>query len=291
MAYKTMDKHVGCAVRTNGRVEPVRTAHPTGWRRALLVGAALVLGGCSSLVSESFTLQADLPANFKFSGDAYYAPAAGQNCTVPGTGNSRAPDRKYFDTDYQPEAHRVEFQVPLTARAGGCALVLSSMRIELSGKWGEGKWGADWGQTHRDYASLSFRDELPAGYPNMPASGEKVLPGQCTWLFRTMGPERAIRKILQCRGLDDQGQVLKRLPGGALQRDQLAGKTVRLVIGLAQEEEPYYNGYWFRTDAGWKPCGGRWGRDMEELCLDPPQFKDFKMPDGRTCTVYPNCTE
>lgn len=258
---------------------------------AALCAGLLALGGCSALPGERFTLQADLPANFKFSGDAYYAPAQGQSCASPGVGSSLASDRKYFDTDYQPEAHRVEFQVPLTARAGGCALVLSSMRIELRGKWGEGKWGADWAQTHGDYASLSFQDELPAGYSGMPVNGEKVLPGQCTWLFRTMGPERAIRKILQCRGLDEQGQVLKRWPGGALQRDQLAGQTVKLVIGLAQEERPYMGDTWVRFPNGWKRCMGKSLDDQYAFCRgNITDFKPFKM-DGRECTIYPSCTE
>ncbi|QMV62484.1 hypothetical protein VUJ49_21105 [Pseudomonas berkeleyensis] len=250
---------------------------------AALCAGLLALGGCLALPGERFTLQADLPANFKFSGDAYYAPAQGQNCASPGAGSSLASDRKYFDTDYQPEAHRVEFQVPLTARAGGCALVLSSMRIDLEGKWGERR--LDIGG---DYASLSFRDGLPADSSSMPTSGEKVFPGQCTWLFRTAGSQRYIVKVLQCRGLDDQGQVLKRLPGGALQREQLAGQTVRLVIGLAQEERPYFGRSWLKTSSGWKPC-----LETKESfrCQAPPTFTDFKMPDGRTCTVYPNCTE
>lgn len=282
MAHKTMDEQERPFFREHIHAGAERLA----WRFSALLTGLLVISGCSALPSERFTLQADLPANFKFSGDAYYAPAAGQDCTVPGTGSPRAPDRKYFETDYRPEAHRAEFQVPLTARVGGCALVLNSMRIDLRGKWREDR--PNQVNSHSDFASLSFRDELPAGYSGMPASGEKVLPGQCTWLFRTVGPQRYIAKILQCRGLDEQGQVLKRLPGGALQRDQLVGKTVRLVIGLAQEERPYFGRSWLKTSSGWKPC-----LETKESfrCQAPPTFTDFKMPDGRTCTVYPNCTE
>lgn len=256
---------------------------------ALLAGL-LVISGCSVLQSEHFTLQADLPANFKFSGDAYYAPAAGQDCTVPGTGSPRAPDRKYFETDYRPEAHRVEFQVPLTARVGGCALVLNSMRIDLRGKWREDRPSQV--NSHSDFASLSFRDELPAGYSGMPASGEKVLRGQCTWLFRTVGPQRYIAKILQCRGLDEQGQVLKRLPGGALQRDQLAGQTVRLVIGLAAEEKPAVDDNWVKFPNGWKRCMGDGLDDQYGFCRgNTTDFKSFRMTGGRVCTIYPGCTE
>lgn len=253
-----------------------------------LIGGLLAAMGCSALPGESFTLQAELPANFKFSGDAYYAPATGETCTVPQRSSGREPDRKYFESDYQNTTHRVEFKVPLTERVGGCPLVLSSIKIDLTGKWGERKWGNDWGQIHSDFASLSFRDELPMGYPGMPASGVREFQGQCMWLFRTMGPERAIRKILKCQDFDGQGQLQKWRPGGALQRDQLAGKTVRLEIGLTEEEEPYYGRSWQKTPSGWKPC-----LETKEAfrCQTPPTFTDFKMPDGRTCTVYPNCNE
>ena len=94
-----------------------------------------------------------------------------------------------------------------------------------------------------------------------------------------------------CRALNANGDMEKRMIGGRLHRDQLADSTVRLVLSVAKEEEPYFNRYWIKTAAGWKPCKGNWGRDIEELCVSPPQFKNFKMPDGRDCPVYPNCTE
>ena len=94
-----------------------------------------------------------------------------------------------------------------------------------------------------------------------------------------------------CRALNANGDMEKRMIGGRLHRDQLADSTVRLVLSVSKEEEPYFNRYWIKTAAGWKPCKGNWGRDIEELCVSPPQFKNFKMPDGRDCTVYPNCTE
>jgi len=256
----------------------------------LLLAASLLLGGCASGAGDSFTLQADLPANFKFTGDAYYVPAPGETCSVPERIGGRRPDRKFFESDYEAAAHRVEFQVPLRDKVRGCPLVLRSMRIELDAKWTDRKFGRNWRDTGGDVASLSFRDALPANYPGMPTSGVRAVDGQCHWMFRTVGPQRYIIKLLKCQALED-GQVQKWKPGAVLQRDQLPGKTVRLVIGMSEEEEPAFRNYWLKTQTGWKPCDSGWNRDMEELCVKPPRFKDFKLPDGRTCTVYPTCTE
>jgi len=252
----------------------------------LLLAASLLLGGCASGAGDSFTLQADLPANFKFTGDAYYVPAPGETCSVPKRIGGRRPDRKFFESDYEAAAHRVEFQVPLRDKVRGCPLVLRSMRVELRGKW---RPATRPNEDFADYdsASLSFRDALPANYPGMPASGVRAVEGQCHWMFRTVGPQRYIIKLLKCQALED-GQVQKWKPGVVLQRDQLPGRTVRLVIGMSGEEEPYYGRSWLKTDAGWKPC-----LETKETirCQAPPTFTDFKLPDGRTCTVYPTCTE
>lgn len=267
---------------------PSGPAHGRATRRAgLALLAALPLAGCAT--PETFTLQADLPAHFKFTGDAYYVPAPGENCSLPAYIDGRKPDRKFFKSDYVETAHRVEFQVPLTDTVKGCPLVLRSMLVDVGGKWGERKWGSGWLDISSDSASLSFRDTLPANYAGMPASGTRQFDGQCHWMFRTFGKQRNLIKLLKCQSLED-GQLQKWKPGGVLQRDQLPGKTVRLVIGLSAEEEPYYDDAWIKTPEGWRPCTGRWGTKNEEFCTAPPQFTDFKL-NGRTCTVYPNCTE
>jgi hypothetical protein len=256
--------------------------------RALAIGIlALAAGGCVFAPAESFTLQAEVPADFRVKADAFYVPATGEICVAPPRESGKvAPNRKFFTSEYQSVARTAEFQVPLTTRAGGCPLVLSSLKLNL-----RARWGPDRSDTDGDFASLSFRDVLGTDLPAFPSTGVKEFQGQCQWLFRTAGPERSIIKILHCRAVDANGQMVKRMAGGVLQRNQLPGRTVRLVFRMAEQETPYFDLYWFKSQSGWKPCGGRWGRDIEELCLEPPQFKDFRMPDGRTCTVYPNCTE
>ena len=257
-------------------------------RALAIIALALAAGGCVFAPAESFTLQAEVPADFRVKADAYYEPASGETCEAPPRQRGKvAPNRKFFTSEYQKVARTAEFQIPLTTRAGGCPLVLSSLKLNL-----DAKWGTRWSDIGGDFASLSFYDELADDRPGFPASGIQAFQGQCQWLFRTLGPKRNIRKILHCRAVDADGQMVKRMAGGVLQRDQLPGRTVRMVFSMAAEERPFGQDTWIRFPQGWKRCLGESLEDQYAFCRgNTVDFKPFKMPDGRTCTVYPNCTE
>lgn len=242
--------------------------------RALFVSAmAVTASGCSMAQTESFTLQADTPENFTISPMAYYESASGGSCS----GHNRIESE-------QPKGVRpAEFKLPLTDTAKGCSMVLKKVVLNIKGQWGKRELDMD-----SVSAGLTIRDEPSETAPSLPMSDPLVFQRQCQWLFRTMGPYRYIVKILQCRAPDTNGVAQKSLPGTALQRDQLAGKTVKLVLTEAKDEQPYFGRSWLETPKGWKPC-----IETKETfrCKTPPVFTDFKMPDGRDCTVYPNCTE
>ena len=249
--------------------------------RAWLLSTSMsLLTGCSLTPPKTFTFQADVPENFTVTGTANYKPAPGETC-IPPSGEAFTTGSLFFKPEQPKTAHQVEFKVPLTDDDHGCSMVLRGLKLTMEGQWGPRE--LDMGQ---ETASFSVSDE-----PSEQTPVVQVFKGQCQWYFRTMGPYRYIVKIPNCRALNANGDMEKRMIGGRLHRDQLADSTVRLVLSVAKEEEPYFNRYWIRTAAGWKPCKGNWGRDMEELCVIPPQFKKFKMPDGRDCSVYPNCTE
>ncbi|WP_411388344.1 hypothetical protein [Pseudomonas sp. MPB23] len=237
---------------------------------------AWAVSGCSLLPTESFNFQAELPENFTISATTYYDAASGESC----------PGHKVVKSEQPKGTQLIELKLPLTERVKGCSRVLKSVVLNIKGQWGKRDLDMS-----LQKGVLSIRDEPTETTRPFPASGPLVFQGQCQWLFRTSGPNRVIRKILQCRALDANGVVQKRLVGGSMLREGLAGRTVKLVLTEAKEEEPYFDRYWIKTTSGWKPCKGNWGRDIEELCVSPPQFKTFKMPDGRDCTVYPNCTE
>jgi len=256
--------------------------------KALVVAIAMVVvAGCSIAPAESVTLQTDLPPNFSLHGTASYTPATGETCTVPPRQGRNVPGRKFFDQELQEQAQTASFQVPLTDKAGGCPLVLSRFEFALEGKFGPRP--IDIG---KDYAGISFKDKASTSSTYSSSSAPQTFNGQCQWFFRTIGPKRYIVKILKCRAIDETGKVLDGAAGGTLLRDQLAGKTVKMTFTIANEEKPFYKGWWVETPKGWKPCTGLWGTPNEELCTEPYKFiKSFKMLDGRDCSVYPSCIE
>ena len=81
-------------------------------------------------------------------------------------------------------------------------------------------------------------------------------------------------------------------PVGAYTLDQLPGKTVKLKIKLADEEQPGWGDTWVKVPNGWKRCIGEGPEDQRGYCNgNYKDFSSFKMPDGRDCTIYPGCTE
>ena len=240
------------------------------------------LFGCVGRPVESFTLEVDLPAEFELKTAANYLPATGETCTLPRRRGKR-PERKVFFTDYKPAPSRVSYELPLSETVEGCPLVLGSVEFDFYAKWG--KRDTDVGG---DIARIYIRDRLDT--PGMPESGVQELPGQCQWWFRTVGPLHGIRKILQCRSLDAAGQPQKTPAGGLARRDQLPGKTLRMVLSLTEEEQPAFGDNWVAVPGGWKRCWGKSFEDMDAYCNgDITHFKPIKMPDGRTCDVYPSC--
>ena len=252
------------------------------WGQAFCLGAfALVMSGCSMTPPKTFTVRADVPENFTVTGTGNYIPAPGETCT----GRSGKPfrvGRLHFKPDQPKTAHQVEFKVPLTDNEHGCSSVLHSLKLTIEGRWGPGRE-----HTSQESANFSISDET-----SQQASTPQVFEGQCQWLFRTMGPYRYIVKIPKCRALNTNGDMEKRMIGGRLHRDQLADSTVKLVLSVAKEEEPAVGDNWVKFPTGWKRCMGKGLDDRYGFCRgNTTDFKPFKMPDGRDCTVYPNCTE
>ena len=249
---------------------------------ALLAVGMMWLTGCTGRAADSFTLEVDLPAGFELKTAANYRPATGEICTLPRRRGKR-PERKVFFTDYKPSASRVTHELPLSERVEGCPLVLISVELDFTAKWGTRN--ADFGG---NYAHISIRDRLDT--PGMPESGVQQLKGVCQWWFRTIGPFHGIRKILHCSSLDAAGQLQNARPGGAAQRDQLPGKTLRMVLTVTDEEQPAFDNNWIAVPGGWKRCRGKSFEDMHAYCNgDTTHFKPITMPDGRICDVYPSC--
>ncbi len=253
------------------------------WMGTVLLGVGMVwLTGCAGRAADSFTLEVDLPAEFELKTAANYRPATGETCMLPQR-RGKWPERKLFFSDYKRSASRVSYELALSERVDGCPLVLANVEFDFTAKWGTRT--ADIGG---DYARISIRDRLDT--PGMPDSGVQQISGMCQWWFRTVGPVHGIRKILQCRSVDDAGQLQNARPGGVAQRDQLPGKILRMVLTVSAEEQPAFDDNWIAVPGGWKRCRGTSFEDMYGHCNgDKTNFKPIKMPDGRICDVYPSC--
>lgn len=257
------------------------------WMRSVWValGAGWLSGCAVAPPAERFTLEVDLPAQFRFIGAANYRPARYEVCTLPQRRGKR-PERKIFIADYKPLAERVSYQFPLTETIEGCPSVLRSVQFTLYAKWGE-----RYSDVGGDSAGISFADPIESErVAGMPDSGVQEFAGQCMWFFRTVGPLHAITKLLECRALNTAGQREEKLAGGVVQRELLPGKKVRLTLSVTDEEAPAFQDTWLAVPGGWKRCRGKSFEDLSGYCgSNTTDFKPIKMPDGRICDVYPTC--
>ena len=253
--------------------------------KALLSGACITLtAGCATGKSESFTFTADLPPNFAYQAVAKYAPVKGETCTV------KKPDVGYnqrWHLDYK-ERYKIDSEIPIYRTVEGCRLAIYRFELDIYGTYGK-----DRGDFGADSAMVIIREQLEEQYKGVfDAAGESAINGQCQWLFRTQGPKRRLSKGIDCKKLDDQGMVTKGRPVVAYTLDQLPGKTVKLKIKLADEELPGWGDTWVKVPNGWKRCIGEGPEDQRGYCNgNYKDFSSFKMPDGRSCTIYPGCTE
>ncbi|MFL1514658.1 hypothetical protein [Pseudomonas prosekii] len=247
-------------------------------------GCLAVIAGCSAIEkTDSFTLTADLPPNFAYVAKVRYKPAVGQTCTVPAKENKADVFNREWRTEYQPNS-----QIKLYQTVNGCQLALSSIGLDINATYGKdrGDFGGDFG------AILVGQQPNERYRGTFNASGESEFFGECQWWFRTAGGLRRIVKILNCRNTDAQGVPFGPKPLVTYTPGELTGKTVRLSISLAAEEEPYIRDTWVKVPGGWKRCMGENFEDGYAFCYgNYKNFSSFHMPDGRSCTIYPGCTE
>ncbi|WP_052266546.1 hypothetical protein [Pseudomonas fluorescens] len=256
-----------------------------GFVRSLMIGlGAIGASGCSVAQQDSFTLVTELPPGFEILVEAKYVPRMGETCSVPVKKGREHPGYKFFEQKHSDKAQTANFQIPLTSIEGGCPLVLDNFDYEIYAKYAAGR--SDVG---REYSGVRFQ-EGTADKGSLPSP--LMLQRQCEWLFRTTGPDRNIVKILKCAPVDTAEQVNGSVAKGPLQRTQLAGKTLNVSFSMSNEERPAVGDNWVKFPNGWKRCMGKSLEDPYAFCRgNTTDFKPFKMPDGRDCTIYPTCTE
>ena len=254
----------------------------------LFKSAAMGLGiaftaGCAASQPNTFTFTADLPPNFAYVAAVYYVPAKGETCTVEKKDNLAPVFNNAWRTEYKPDA-----EITIRRTRNGCPLVVSRIELKIYGTYGKtrGDFGAD-------IASVFIRDEVKDQYKSVfNEMAESTFHGECQWLFRTSGKPRILRKILNCKTTDAQGERGRGQPFAAFTPDQLPGKTVKMHIKLADEERPAIGNTWVKVPNGWKRCMGENFEDQDAYCFgNHKDFSGFQMPDGKQCTIYPGCSE
>lgn len=252
--------------------------------QSLTLGSCIALTmGCSAVSKpNTFIFAPDLPPDFTYDLTASYVPGKGETCTVPGGKNTQVGFNK-INKPYKGTS-----EIELYRTVSGCPLALNHVEIKIIGRFGPERSDSSY-----DFASFAIRPELLArdmGTISDDGTGEFF--GECMWLFRTVGPQRYLIKLLTCKRMDEQGNVGISRPFTAYTLTQLPGKTVRLKIKLADEEEPYMGDTWVKRPNGWKRCMGKSFEDQHAFCYgNHKDFSTFRMVDERVCTVYPGCTE
>jgi hypothetical protein len=239
--------------------------------------------GCAGSQPNTFTFTADMPPDFAYVAAVYYVPAKGETCTV-GKKNNLAPVfNNEWRTEYKPDA-----EITIRRTRSGCPLVINRIELKIYATYGK-----DRGDFGADSARVFIRNEVGDQYKSVfNEAGESTFYGECQQLFRTLGKPRILRKLLDCKTTDAQGELGRGKPSAAYTPDQLPGKTVKMHIKLADEERPGWGDTWVKVQNGWKRCVGKGLEDQRGYCNgNYTDFSTFQMPDGRQCTIYPGCTE
>ncbi|MFJ7882125.1 hypothetical protein ACIQYF_01240 [Pseudomonas sp. NPDC096917] len=232
----------------------------------------------------TFTFSVDMPPGFKYKAVVNYAPAPGETCTVE-TKYNKAPTFNYWwREDYKPDS-----EITIRRTRKGCPLVVYSIELVINAVYGK-----DRGDFSSSAAQILVRDKLDDKRyaESFNEAGVSTFYGQCGWTFRTVGINRRLIKLLNCKDANLKHPPPLGGPVGAYTLDQIPGKTVKMKINLAEKESPSMGDTWVEVLGGWKKCMGKEFKDPYAFCRgNDKDFSHFIMPDGRQCTIYPGCTE
>lgn len=254
-----------------------------------------VEGATSYYSREHFTLVATIPAKFGFTSKAIYSPKSGEKCETysPGLGgNVTRQQQNSNTTDAKDIEQTVSTDIPLEYHIADCSMELTRVSYEVSARYGTGSLDSD----------LELAGGISATSTKTRANSETYertieQRGLCSWLFKISNSKITkgqVEKILSCYAANENWETSeirskRRKPGGAIQRAELANKTVRIEFRLSVEERPAINDTWIKVPEGWKPCLGEGQDDPYGFCGGlTDKFRTFKL-NGKECTVYPGC--
>ncbi|MDU9405961.1 hypothetical protein RTH46_26145 [Pseudomonas sp. zfem004] len=245
----------------------------------VLVGLISVVG-CAEEKPNTFKFVGELPPDFGYAAVAHYEPEPGEKCELT---DWRRSFNRHWPREYDPTSI-----IEIRKTIKGCRMIVSHIKIRIMAFY-----GSAFHHRSEDRANVGVYTELDEKYRRvMNAEDGDTFYGECQWRFRTMGPDRNLRKLLNCKKDNERGELSVGSPFGAYLVDQLPGKTIRMNIRLVDEERPSIKMTWEKFPNGWKRCLGEGLHDAYGFCDDNPgKFSDFIMPSGETCSIYPGCEE
>ena len=234
-----------------------------------------LISGCSSIGigSQSFTIEGDIPANVSVEFLTQYEPLDGEGCYRNGdrvggevtTGNIEA----------KPTAQHYKVSVPLTTRIHGCkshALGVRAVILDtrLATKQDDGL------STFAGFLGIDpYNKELLATPFN------STINMECTRYFRLNGN---IQYLQECRMTDRSIQ-------NVFSAKDLANNIVNFNVTQTKEDQPSCEKCWVKVPNGWKACISSKNLSIDASCRNPPVLRKSFEWDGKTCTIYPSCTE
>ena len=183
--------------------------------------------------TSSFTLTGEIPAHSALRATAEYAPSgSAQHCNYP-------PATLHHHAPRGDSAQPFRFEIALSYNLSGCTLLLNDVSLVVDGFYGDApeQHSATSGGTIAIRADMRPRQKN--GVPGFPASGEKEYRGICHWLTLWTAEGQPQARRLNCEAADKNWKVSsegqrQRRPGGAVSRQQLAGKTIRVTLRMAE---------------------------------------------------------
>jgi hypothetical protein len=179
----------------------------------------------------SFTLSGEIPAHSALRATAHYTPSGSSHrCNYPPA---------LLQHDSAPDVQAFNFEIALSYSLPDCEMLLSEVSLVIDGFHGEQ-------HALRSSASggvIAIRPDMSPrqknGVPGFPASGAKEYRGVCSWRAVWAAEGQAEARRLECEAADKDWKVAsdgrhQRRPGGAVSRQQLAGKTIRMTLRMAE---------------------------------------------------------
>lgn len=180
--------------------------------------------------STHFMLIGEMPANTALRGTAHYNPMPGQH------GCPYHRPQLHLDTQPAHSPQNFSFEVPLAWHLPDCTLLLSDVSFVTDGFYGANNQQ----RSSTTSGAIAVREALHKGVPGFPESGEKEYRGVCSWQRFTDVEGQGLQPLMTCHAADGQWKIIgdqyrAHRPGGAVSRNELAGKTIRMMFRMVEE--------------------------------------------------------